>query len=88
MLRAGQPRVELFLLEFRKLCLELVLRADMSEHTEENAARGRTSSISTPVYVLVEIASETSFASCVCSWMSAIVASTLSIFLCQKYKLC
>lgn len=41
----------------------------------------RTSSISTPTYVVLEIASETSFASCVCSCMSAIVASTLSMFL-------
>ena len=43
------------------------------------ATAQRTSSISTPVYVVLEIASETSFASCVCSWMSAIVLSTTSI---------
>lgn len=41
--------------------------------------------MSRPAYVLADIASDTSFANCVCSWMSAMVVSTLSIVL-QTFK--
>ena len=62
-----EPVVEFLLLQFREFSLEIVLYEFVSAvGWRMSLSRDRTSSISI-VYVLEEIASDTSFASCVCS---------------------
>ena len=79
-LRAREPLVELLLLEFRKLRLEVLLEISSEWRSvpetptpphgssiKGECGVGRTSSSSTPVYAADEMVSETSFASCICS---------------------